>query len=442
MGDEDTVSKPVAGFDDFEACVMHFEGRDDVDDPEALCSYLERDGKEALEDPNADEVLTDLTVEFVSAVDEPAQDSQWVIAKDAEGPDGDTHRWATETPLLLKRADADDGGDTDKKQVAFAPVLIPGEADKQGDVIPPHEIERAAHDYIANHRKVDTDHDLLDGAGVPVESWVAKSPTTFELPDGSQSREYPDGTWFMGVRFDDDAWERVKSGDLSGFSIYGGARPVDLSDIQAAFESTKAIGFSDTQTMKDILSKQLGTDELASFADALGQFLSESEGTVEGASLEAFFEWATGDRVDELDDEVEVGSVTIPIRSGGSDGDDDEEMVESNDEDVIDALKAVADAVDDLDDRVDALEDGGYMSPRMGDDGENNRMSARLKSVLGDDGGEPNRKARAEQVAKDGDGGTKINYEGITDGEAATARSGGSRRSTANKRMTEINGGD
>jgi len=229
MGDDDgrTTSKPFSGpngqtFEDFDACVRTFEDEDGIDDPEAFCGWLQEEGKDALSDPNAEEVLTTLEVEFVSPVDEPAQDSEWLIAKDAEGPDGETHRWQSEATLYVRK-DRDD-----VKQVAFAPVLIPEEADKQGDVIPTPAIEDAAHKYLAEYRKVDSDHDLRDGKGKPVESWTLKQETTFDLPDGSESREYPAGTWVMGIKFDDTTWERVVSGDLNGLSIYGGAKPVDV----------------------------------------------------------------------------------------------------------------------------------------------------------------------------------------------------------------------
>lgn len=253
-----TVSKPadIPG-GDFEGCVAFFSDDPNVDDPEGLCAWLEERGKDALADPNADELLTSLGVEFVSPVDTPAQDSEWVIAKNATDPEGETHRWRTDTTLLLaKDADHDRASKAEEKQIAFAPVLIPGEADKQGDVIPEPEIEKAAHGYLANHRKVDADHDLRDGRGTPVESWTLKQEWQLEKPDGTPSRTYPVGTWFMGVKFDDDTWERVKAGELTGFSIYGGARPIDVDALLQAFEKAANDGDAPTGSSASIeLSK-------------------------------------------------------------------------------------------------------------------------------------------------------------------------------------------
>lgn len=257
---------------DFEGCVAYFSDDASVDDPEALCAWLEDKGKEALADPNADEVLTSLGVEYVSAVDVPAQDSEWLIAKNAEDPTGDNHRWKTEVPVFVSKDYADfeeaeaskDDGD---KQIAFAPVLVPGEADKQGDVIPDHEIEKAAHGYLSNHRKVDTDHDLFDGKGTPVESWTLKRDMSFTKPDGTESRTYPKGTWVMGIKFDDETWSRLKSGELGGLSIYGGAKPLQVDALRDALgvtpsTETKSKGTdTDTDKMSNENDDADGTDD-------------------------------------------------------------------------------------------------------------------------------------------------------------------------------------
>lgn len=186
---------------------------------------------------SAESVLTDLEVTYVSGVGEPAQDSQWVMAKDA---DAEAHGadWGVSAPLLVtegtaeKAAEAAESGEEGQGQPeqrkAWAPVLIPEEVDKQGDVIPRKEIEQAAHTFLAKYRQVDTDHDLLDGKGVPIESWTLKDARTFETADGGQSREYPGGTWMLGVEWSAEAWDRIKSGDLSGLSIYGEASQLDL----------------------------------------------------------------------------------------------------------------------------------------------------------------------------------------------------------------------
>jgi hypothetical protein len=236
------VGKPIGPFEDHAACVAHFDDDPAVDDPDALCGWMEEHSEasvveeyqpgedevqalvDAMNDPEADTVLTDLQVTHVSGVGDPAQDSQWVMAKDTADRTGAD--WGVSAPILFKsrsplpKADADPD---DEQRKAWAPVLIPNETDKQGDVIPADAIEKAAHVFLSEFRNIDTDHNLLEGKGVPIESWTLKEESAFTLPDGSESREYPEGTWMLGVKFTEDTWKRVREGDLSGFSIYGEA---------------------------------------------------------------------------------------------------------------------------------------------------------------------------------------------------------------------------
>lgn len=418
--DNADTQKPVGPFEDHAACVRHFEDDDQVDDPDALCGWMEenkevgpvqeyqpseddvQDLVEAMKEPTADTVLTDLEVTHVSGVGDPAQDSQWVMAKATDDSPAD---WGVTAPLVFTKdhpplprfkaeipeqyhmpdeeaaAEAaadlgcagahqhddgtwmpcashtslvgtlveagelevdsayDDGeeqemqdpaedlddacwegyvavglkpdpngdgmvpdcvpedsaqaqaanakdcgcreGPTSKdaatlalqdgpadqaQRKAWAPVLIPNETDKQGDVIPAEAIEKAAHEFLSEYRNIDTDHDLLEGKGVPVESWTLKEESTFTLPDGSESRPYPKGTWMMGVEFSDETWDRVKNGDLTGFSIYGeatehsvqdllgGGMEVGMGDTIAQFRATAketAGGNSTTESMTD-----------------------------------------------------------------------------------------------------------------------------------------------------------------------------------------------
>lgn len=430
------IGKPIEGpngetFEDFDACVAHFDGDDTVDDPEAFCAWLKDDADDVLSDPDAEEVLTNLRVEFVSAFDQPAQDSEWLIAKSVDDSDGERHEWGVTTPLLVRK-------DADEDQVAFAPVLIPGEVDKQGDVIPDHEIERAAWDYLKHFRKVDTDHDLLDGKGTPVESYTLKDDRTFDLPDGGESREYPAGTWVLGIEFEDESWGRVKSGDLSGLSIYGGASPIDADELQASFGSAKSVTKHDNQTMfnQSQQSKQLD-------GDALSQFLAETGQTVVEANLAGVVEWATDESVDDFDDMAEIGGVEMPIRP--EDGEPDSMVADGGGEDdaeIADALKSVAGAVESLEGRVAALEDhtdaADFANDRMNGGGGNDRTQS-VKSILDGDG-DVDRKAAREQ-SKTTDGDLSVDYSGITDGEdvdpAAKSTSGSTHSSSSNPRIVD-----
>lgn len=411
-GDEPgTVSKPIGPFEDFEACVSHFEGDPDVDDPEALCGFLEQnkdavegfspeedrveDLIEALNDPDAEKVLQNLTVTHVSGVGDPAQDSGWVMAKDAEGVDAD---WGVSAPLVLKRGtasrtkathpdmdedededDADDSDEEKPEQKAWAPVLIPNETDKQGDVIPPNEIEAAAHQFLAHFRDIDTDHDLMAGKGVPIESWTLKQDTTFDLPDGSETREYPAGTWMMGVKFRDDAWERIINGDLTGFSIYGEAENVPVSEIiggeatierSATIELSKESGEAVQTDLAPIFeaieteAEEKGVEPEQVLAAMLKRAWPEEtvDSLTEGESTEAG-DTSQGKSMTESENETETEEETEAEKGGESTEEESPEVaemvksikstVEANNED----LSEVQEKQSSLEDRVSALEE-------------------------------------------------------------------------------------
>lgn len=414
-GEDEEVSKPLPG-GSFEGCVRRFGQEPGIEDPEAFCGWLEQQAKEgneavlnwdaeedsiedlveALNDPQAEKVLQNLTVTYVSGVENPAQDSQWVMAKDADDRGAD---WGVTAPLVVKEGDlpmTDEDGE--EAQKAWAPVLIPNETDKQGDVIPVKEIETAAHDFLAEYRQVDTDHDLLAGKGVPIESWTLKTDTTFDLPDGSESREYPAGTWFMGVQFNDEAWSRIKAGELTGFSIYGEAENTPVAEILGLDESAKEVDRTAStgaagevalakdedgnETMSE--SKQLSPDMMDSLQSEFDAFLEETGATPEDASVADFMAWLT-DQMESEDEEEEEdgmdGEDNDNEETSMSDNDNDNESKEeeaeeaetsgedesTNDmlksikstvEDNNEAVKSVKSRVDTLEERVDSLEKG------------------------------------------------------------------------------------
>lgn len=90
--------------------------------------------------------------------------------------------------------------------------------DKQGDVIKADELVGAVHDFILNVRAGKVMH-RGERVGDVVESLVltkdVQKALGVELPNGRVG-------WFGAIKFhNDDAWERVKSGELRAFSIGG-----------------------------------------------------------------------------------------------------------------------------------------------------------------------------------------------------------------------------
>lgn len=119
------------------------------------------------------------------------------------------------------------------KQIVYGVVLDPYIVDAHDDWIPPGEVERTAHDYLANARVVGRQHEGPAPAEV-VESFVFQYPTPEDYRKAVAGQPHRiwrmrygtealhSGSWVLGVRILDSAlWADVLSGELGAFSIGG-----------------------------------------------------------------------------------------------------------------------------------------------------------------------------------------------------------------------------
>lgn len=429
MSDEGSEGMPES-FDEafpggFDECVRTLGEEPSIDDPEKLCGWLQEHGFKSIADENPDSILAGLEVEFVSVVDQPAQDSEWLLAKsEAADPDEWTpgENRLREVELVVRKEngdeddedeDEDEGGDAPEKKV-WAAVLKPGEADAHGDLVPEPEIETAAHEWLKSYRKMDSDHDLLDGEGEPVESYIVRDgPDEFETPTG-KTREYPEGTWILGAELSDEAWSRVESGDLTGFSIYGGATKINpdalLTEEQAkalrgrlenraksgsgsGFTATPdaddPIGVSDLsraelkrlskaveaelgrESMGQNVTKRVDPEDLLDAVAAFGEATGEAP---EDTTLVEFVEWVQenpdyGETEDDEDGEGDTEGESEDEESGDDESeaeqaskqDDTGDMTDDDTHEILgeirDTVKSTNEQVQKHDDRLDTLRD-------------------------------------------------------------------------------------
>jgi hypothetical protein len=123
--------------------------------------------------------------------------------------------------------------DEDKRQVFgwAAVVEIDGHpvVDRQGDLIDPEEIEKAAYSYMLKSRKGGNQHrrdgdDPLHVSDV-IESFVV---TPEKISKMGLPTDTPCG-WWVGYQItDDDTWSEVKAGRKTGFSIHGAGKRRDV----------------------------------------------------------------------------------------------------------------------------------------------------------------------------------------------------------------------
>ena len=151
-------------------------------------------------------------------------------------------------------------------------------------------IEKLAHNYLANDRvySFSTDHkDVADDVYI-IETWLKTS-------ENDKSKDYdldvPIGSWMVMAKVENDAiWNRIKEGELQGFSIEA---IVDLKEINNKIKNNMAKENKDTKLEAIEIDDSFWTKLRGILADALGK--PEESKEVE-------------DTVGEIVDEMEKGA--------------------------------------------------------------------------------------------------------------------------------------
>ena len=158
-------------------------------------------------------VLTQLLVANYKFVEKNTDASDWLEdwSPEMDGP-----------PALEKVCALLKGVDPDDERYVLGVVLVPEQVDAQGDIYSHEEVRQAAHRFMEEFGGLGLMHQLRVNDQVKVlESYLA--PTDFQVGEVA----VPKGTWMLAVRVQsDELWQRVKDGELTGFSIGGSARRV------------------------------------------------------------------------------------------------------------------------------------------------------------------------------------------------------------------------
>ena len=184
------------------------------------------------------------------------------------------------------------------RHLVYGPVLTPDvpiyrRTDEEEFYItfPKNVVEKMAHQYMEEGRlwSFTENHDSIADDTVVVESWVkmGKNDKSVEL-----GIDVPDGTWMMGVHItNDELWNKVKNGELKGFSIEC-----------AAFLDEIKIN-KDTEMNKDNEVKLEAVEINDGFWDKLRKIISDALGKPQESEE---VEKTVGEIVDEI--EVDGGS--------------------------------------------------------------------------------------------------------------------------------------
>ena len=110
------------------------------------------------------------------------------------------------------------------RQIAYAPVLVPGEPDSDGETLTAEKVEQVAHEWMVAYRNIDRDHTLNNLDASPVESYLLPMEMAVKSTEG-EDLALPVGTWVLATKFaSPDDWEKVTKGEWAGYSIMGVSR--------------------------------------------------------------------------------------------------------------------------------------------------------------------------------------------------------------------------
>lgn len=203
--------------------------------------------------------LKDAKITHISLVDKGANGVPFAIIKD-------TGKNAIQKQVQIAKID-------DDKRIVKGVVYQPDVADAHDDQMDEGEIEKAAHLFMEKQHtyNIDKQHDLEADKGFVIESYIAPCDMTL----GEQ--QIAKGSWVAAVKVtDDDTWEAIKKGEITGFSMWGvGKREEIEEEVSKGILSriAKALGLIEKGTVADKYHKNRKNREFWAAQDALNSVL-------------------------------------------------------------------------------------------------------------------------------------------------------------------------
>ena len=124
----------------------------------------------------------------------------------------------------------------DEKQFTLGPMYIPNQLDAHNEWTDDSELQQAVWKYVqSGDRRIRLQHnrDVVAGEWVEIMTLPYQTQVPMLKADGTtQPVNFPQNTVFLGVIWDDWAWDKIKKGEIRGYSIGGRAERmyVDLDE--------------------------------------------------------------------------------------------------------------------------------------------------------------------------------------------------------------------
>lgn len=114
-----------------------------------------------------------------------------------------------------------------EKRYTLGAMYIPDRIDAHGEWTDAEELQRAVWDYVkSNDRRIRLQHnrDIVAGEWVEVMAFPYEITVPISTISGIEvNHTYPANTVFLGVIWEEWAWEKIKKGEILGYSIGGRA---------------------------------------------------------------------------------------------------------------------------------------------------------------------------------------------------------------------------
>lgn len=205
--------------------------------------------------------LKDAKITHISLVDKGANGVPFAIIKSAG-------KNAIQKQVQIAKID-------DDKWIVKGVVYQPDVADAHDDQMDEVEIEKAAHLFMEKQHtyNIDKQHDLEADKGFVIESYIAPCDMTL----GEQ--QIAKGSWVAAVKVtDDDTWEAIKKGEITGFSMWGVGKREEIEEEEEVSKGilsriAKALGLIEKGAVADKYHKNRKNREFWAAQDALNSVL-------------------------------------------------------------------------------------------------------------------------------------------------------------------------
>jgi len=115
----------------------------------------------------------------------------------------------------------------EERQFTLGPMYVPNTMDAHDEWTDDEELQQAVWKYVqSGDRRIRLQHDRDVVAGEWVEIMTLPYPTQVPMMKANGTTEpidFPKNTVFLGVIWNDWAWDKIKKGEIRGYSIGGRA---------------------------------------------------------------------------------------------------------------------------------------------------------------------------------------------------------------------------